>query len=169
MDAYASWTLFLIFVSVLVLISGVVLLTHKKPEPGASQRDGGIALNAIPGRQVPRTLDGKIDEAEGSLVEDGGEDPSQVVWDVGEASDDEDEHATLTARPEGLAKVGHGEEGEHLMSSALNDGDAAHLHSVPGATDGRPVTRRRSTSTLHRRDKDEDGEDRDGFGDFTGA
>jgi hypothetical protein len=32
-DAYKSWILFLIFVSILVLISGVVLLTHKKPEP----------------------------------------------------------------------------------------------------------------------------------------
>jgi len=170
-DAYASWTLFLIFVSVLVLISGVVLLTHKKPEPRAAQRDGGIALNTIPGRQVPRTLDGKMDEVEGSLVEDRDEDSSQVVWDVGEASDDEDdEHAKLTPRPEGLAKVGHGEEGEQLMSSTLDDGDNARLHTGPGATDGKPVTRRRSTSsTLQRRDKDEDGDDRDGFGDFTGA
>ncbi|KAI9442358.1 hypothetical protein H4582DRAFT_2096336 [Lactarius indigo] len=140
-DAYASWTLFLIFVSVLILISGVVLLTHKKPEPAASQRDGGIAMNAIPGRQ----------------------DSSQVVWDVGEASDDEDEHVKLTPRPEGLANAGHGEEGERLMSPTLDDGDNAHLHT---ATNGRPLARRRSTSTLQRRDKDEDG---DGFGDFTGA
>ena len=157
------------FVSVLVLISGVVLLTHKKPEPRNTQRDGGIALNAIPGRQVPRTLDGKTDEIEGSLVEGRGEDSSQVVWDVGEASDDEDEHAKLTPRPESLAKVGHGEEGEHLMSSTLDDGDNAHLHTIPGATDGRPVTRRRSTSTLQPRDKDENEDDRDGFGDFAGA
>jgi len=166
-DAYASWALFLIFVSVLILISGVVLLTHKKPEPAATPRDGGIAMNAISGRQVPRTLDGKIDEVEGSLVEDGGEDSSQVVWDVGEASDDEDEHAKLPPRPESLAKAGHGEEGEHLMSSTLDDGDNAHLHTGPGAT--RPLARRRSTSTLQHRDKDEDGDDRDGFGDFTGA
>ncbi|KAH8992855.1 hypothetical protein EDB86DRAFT_2931264 [Lactarius hatsudake] len=162
-DAYASWALFLIFVSVLVLISGVVLLTHKKPEPAASQRDGSIAMNAIPGRQVSRTRDGKVDEAEDSLVEDRGEDSSQVVWDVGEASDDEDEHPKLTPRPEGLAKAGHGEEGEHLMSPTLDDGDNAHLHT---ATNGKPLARRRSTSTLQRRDKDEEG---DGFGDFTGA
>lgn len=109
-----------------------------------------------------------MDEIESSLVEDRSEeDSSQVVWDVGEASDDEDDqHAKLTPRPEGLAKVGHGEEGEHLMSSTLDDGDNAHLHTGPGATNGRPVTRRRSTSTLQHRDKDEDG---DGFGDFTGA
>lgn len=165
-DAYASWTLFLIFVSILILISGVVLLTHKKPEPAAAQRDG-IALNAIPGRQIPRTLDGKIDESEGSLVEDRGEDPSQVMWDVGEASDDEDEHVKLAPRPEGLANVGHGEEGEHLMSSTLDDGDNARLHTGPEPTNGRPLARRRSISTLQRRDKDED--DRDGFGDFAEA
>jgi hypothetical protein len=154
-DAYASWTLFLIFVSILILISGVVLLTHKKPEATAAQRDGGIAMNAIPGRQVPRTLDGKIDESEGSLVEGRGEDSNQVMWDVGEASDDEDEHVKLTPRPESLANAGHGEEGEHLMSSTLDDGDNAHLHTVPGATSGRLPARRRSTSTLQRRDKDE--------------
>ena len=33
-EAYKSWTLFLIFLSIIVLIGGVVLLTHKKPEPG---------------------------------------------------------------------------------------------------------------------------------------
>lgn len=143
-----------------------MLLTHKKPEPAAAQRDG-IALNAIPGRQIPRTLDGKIDESEGSLVEDRGEDPSQVMWDVGEASDDEDEHVKLAPRPEGLANVGHGEEGEHLMSSTLDDGDNARLHTGPEPTNGRPLARRRSISTLQRRDKDED--DRDGFGDFAEA
>jgi hypothetical protein len=143
-----------------------VLLTHKKPEPAAAQRDGGIALNAIPGRQIPRTLDGKIDESEGSLVEDRGEDPSEVMWDVGEASDDEDEPVKLTPRPEGLANAGHGEEGEHLMSPALDDGDNAHL-SGPEPTNGRPLARRRSTSTLQRRDKDED--EGDGFGDFAEA
>ena len=141
-----------------------MLLTHKKPEPAAAQRDGGIALNAIPGRQIPRTLDGKIDESDGSFVENHDEDPSQVMWDVGEASDDEDEHVKLTPRPESLANADHGEEGEHLMSSTLDDGDTAHLHTVPGPTNGRPLARRRSTSTLQRRDKDED--DMDGFGDF---
>jgi len=170
-DAYATWTLFLIFVSILILISGVVLLTHKKPESVASQRDATIALNAIPGRQVPRALDGKIDESEGSLVEDRGEDGTQAVWDVGEASDDEDEHAKLTPRPEGLAKAGHGEEGEHLMSASLDDGDGdnARSHVGSGVRSGRPVTRRRSTSTLQRRDKDGDGDDKDGFGEFTEA
>ena len=144
-----------------------MLLTHKKPEPAAAQRDGGIAMNAIPGRQVPRTLDGKIDESEGPLVEDRGEDSSEVMWDVGEASDDEDEHVKLTPRPESLANAGHGEEGEHLMSSALDDGDNAQLLTGPEPTNGRPMARRRSTSTLQGRDKDED--ERDGFGDFTEA
>ena len=137
-----------------------MLLTHKKPEATAAQRDGGIAMNAIPGRQVPRTRDGKINESEGSLVEGRAED--QVMWDVGEASDDEDEHVKLNPRPESLANAGHGEEGEHLMSSTLDDGDNAHLHTVTGAKSGRTPARRRSSSTLQRKDED----DRDGFGDF---
>jgi magnesium transporter len=60
-DAYAPWTLFFSFVSILILVSGVVLLTHKKPEPSTTQRDGGIALNAIPGRHVSRTGGGKTE------------------------------------------------------------------------------------------------------------
>src|SRR5258708_29276613 len=60
-DAYASWTLFLSVISILVLISGVVLLTHKKPEPSTMQRDGGVALDAIPGRSIPPKNDGKIE------------------------------------------------------------------------------------------------------------
>ncbi|KAH9978791.1 hypothetical protein BGW80DRAFT_1134172, partial [Lactifluus volemus] len=88
-DAYASWTLFFIFVSILILISGVVLLTHKKPESTSTHHESGIALNAVSGRQIPRTTtDGKTDGYEG---EDQGEDQGQVVWDVGDASDEEDE------------------------------------------------------------------------------
>ena len=49
MDAYAPWTLFASFVPILILVSGVMLLTHKKPEPSTMQRDGGIALDPIPG------------------------------------------------------------------------------------------------------------------------
>ncbi|KAI0305570.1 hypothetical protein B0F90DRAFT_1808800 [Multifurca ochricompacta] len=132
---------------ILILISGVVLLTHKKPEPAATQREGGIAMNAIPGRQVSRTADGKTD-GHGSLhTDDHNGDPGQVVWD--------------------LAKTNHGEEGEHLMASPLDDRDDTHSHTV--VTNGRPQTRRRSTSSVVRRDKVKNGDDEDGFGDFSGA
>src|ERR1700761_5855941 len=120
-DAYASWTLFLSFVSILILISGVVLLTHKKPEPSTTQRDGGIALNAIPGRQIPRTAaDDKTDGHEGVHSEDHIDD-GEALWDVGEASDEEDEHTTLTPRLESGGKSGYGEEGERLMTAPRDD------------------------------------------------
>jgi hypothetical protein len=161
-DAYASWTLFLIFVSILVLISGVVLLTHKKPEPSTTQRDAGIALNAIPGRQIPRKTDNKTDGLEGGHPRDHGED-GQVMWDVGEASDEEDEPPTATPRFESL---GHGEEGEHLMTASQDDDDTQALSAT---IDGRRPTRRRSTSSVLRQDNDEDRDDGDGFRAFEGA
>ena len=168
MDAYASWTLFFIFVSILILISGVVLLTHKKPEPSTIQRDGGIAMNALPGRQIPRAADGKADADGSEGVHSGshGED-DQVMWDVGEASDEEDELTTAKPRFDSLAKASHGEEGEHLMISSHDDGDDSHTRT---ATMGeRRPTRRRSTSSVLRRDDDQDRDDGDGFGAFEGA
>lgn len=156
MDAYASWTLFLSFVSILTLISGVVLLTHKKPEPSTTQRDGVIALNAVPGRQIPRTADGKTEGLEGGHPEDHDED-DQTLWDVGEASDEEDEHTTPTPRLES-GKGSYGEEGERLMTTSRDD--------EGGTTGGRRQTRRRSSSSILHRD---DGQDRDEFGAFAGA
>ena len=163
-DAFQSWTLFLIFVSIMILISGVVLLTHKKPESPTTQRDGGIAMNALSGRQIPRTADDKADGHEGVHSGDHGE---EVMWDVGEASDDEDESTTVTPRFESLGKASHGEEGEHLMTSSHDDGDDTQARTA--AIDGARRTRRRSTSSVLRRDKDQDRDDADGFGAFEGA
>jgi magnesium transporter len=160
-DAYASWTLFFIFVSILILISGVVLLTHKKPESTSTHHESGIALNAVSGRQIPRTTtDGKTDGYEG---EDQGEDQGQVVWDVGDASDEEDESLT-TPRPQGLAQASHGEEGEHLIAASHEYGDDLQV-----ATNRQPPARRRSTSSVLRRDNDKDRDERDEFGDFAGS
>ena len=166
-DAYASWTLFLIFVSILILISGVVLLTHKKPEPSTMPRDG-IALNALSGRQMPRAADDKTDGHEGVHPGDHGED-GQVMWDVGEASDEEDEPTTLTPRFESLGKASHGEEGEHLMTPSHDDGDDMHARMATATIDGRRPTRRRSSSSVLQRDNDQDRDDGDGFGAFEGA
>ncbi|KAG5353771.1 hypothetical protein C0989_002554 [Termitomyces sp. Mn162] len=90
-DAYQGWTLFLIFVSILILISGVVLLTHKKPENTSS---APLILS--------RTAKGKgkakkdIDVEEGQTGE-GAE--REVLWTLGE-DEDEDE--------DGTSKNGHG-------------------------------------------------------------
>jgi hypothetical protein len=158
-DAYASWTLFLSFVSILVLISGVVLLTHKKPEPSTTQRDGGIVLNPIPGRHVPLTGGNKTEGHDEMHPEDHVED-GQALWDVGEASDEEDEGTTLTPRLESGGKGDYGEEGERLMTASHEDDDDTHTHAT--TTNGRRQTRRRSSSSILRRDDD-------GFGDFAAA
>jgi magnesium transporter len=169
-DAYASWTLFFIFVSILILLSGVVLLTHKKPESASTQREANMALNVVSGRQIPRTADGKTEEHEDVDTEDQGEDSGQV-WDVGEASDEEDENVAPTPRPQNLAEAGRGEEGEHLMTVSADDGDDIRSHTA--ASDRRPQTHRRSTSSVMRLDNNDEGrddgdEDEDGFGEFAG-
>ena len=92
MDAYASWTLFLIFVSILILISGVVLLTYKKPEKVVAQRDAGISLSSVPSRPIPKKTDGKsvADDMDSERAGLSGENGA-AVWDVGDVSDEEDE------------------------------------------------------------------------------
>ena len=165
MDAYAPWALFFSFVSILILISGVVLLTHKKPEASTTQRDGGIAVNAIPGRPVPRTGGGKTQGRDEMHPEDHLED-GQALWDVGEASDEEDERTSLAPRLESGSKRNYSEEGEHLMT-ASHDDDDTHIHAT--TTNGRRQTRRRSSSSILRRDDDQDRDEGDGFGAFAAA
>ncbi|KAJ6593981.1 hypothetical protein B0H19DRAFT_918238 [Mycena capillaripes] len=95
-DSYQSWTLFLIFVSIFVLISGVVLLTHKKPEPGPLSARSAAALGSagfprMELRQRGASRKGKaakpkgVDDDEETMV-DGEE---EVLWGIGDASDEE--------------------------------------------------------------------------------
>ncbi|ESK97094.1 hypothetical protein Moror_6315 [Moniliophthora roreri MCA 2997] len=133
-DAYKSWTLFLIFVSILVLISGVVLLTHKKPEPSALKP---VALNPPGALPMNRTRTSKKEsENEGRTHVDGGEGEEDVLWAVGDAESDgegEDEDIDHHQHPLGMSTdparrgsntrvVAHGEEGRGLMSDD-EDGD----------------------------------------------
>ncbi|KAG6845883.1 hypothetical protein H0H87_000689 [Tephrocybe sp. NHM501043] len=79
-DAYQGWTLFLIFVSILVLISGVVLLTHKKPEHTGSTP---VPLTRAKGKAR------KAGDAEEGRA--AGEDGEQaVLWAVGDDDSDEE-------------------------------------------------------------------------------
>ncbi|KAI0093398.1 hypothetical protein BDY19DRAFT_923533 [Irpex rosettiformis] len=133
-DAYQSWTLFLIFCAILILVSGVVLLTNKKPEPKLhGDVPGGEAQIALPSRARRRTRNKGVkatDEEEGLRDDDDddavGEDP--VVWELGEASDDEDEPPTTAVSPrKGLlhtAKSGEpvSEERTHMLA----EDDAEH-------------------------------------------
>lgn len=96
-EAYKTWTLFLIFVSILVLIAGVVLLTHEKPEnvksaagPGAGAPSTGKRMSRK--RKAKRGgVNGSLEgEADGeTLHEDEGE--GEALWAVGEDSDEHEE------------------------------------------------------------------------------
>ncbi|RDB25413.1 hypothetical protein Hypma_007848 [Hypsizygus marmoreus] len=81
-DAYKSWTLFLIFASMIVLISGVVLLTHKKPEPTGTTP---LPLSQNKGKNTRR----KGDVEQGEAGREGGEGEHAVLWAVGNDSDDD--------------------------------------------------------------------------------
>jgi len=83
-DAYQSWTLFLICVSILVLICGVVLLTHKKPE----STTGKIKSSARVPRRKSKTSGSKTKHAE-AVGEEEEQGETQVLWALGEASDDD--------------------------------------------------------------------------------
>ncbi|KAF8897042.1 hypothetical protein CPB84DRAFT_1781404 [Gymnopilus junonius] len=94
--AYKSWTLFLIFVSILVLISGVVLLTHKKPEPVT----GKIKSNALPRRRRKARkgkmmgqngVNGHVGDEEDEEENGHPDAENEVLWGVGDASDEGDD------------------------------------------------------------------------------
>ncbi|KAJ7178478.1 hypothetical protein C8R43DRAFT_973462 [Mycena crocata] len=98
-DSYQSWTLFLIFVSIGVLISGVVLLTYKKPEPGPLSARTATALGTagfprLQLRQRSASRRAKSGKAKGAVGNDeetmvGGEE--EVLWGIGDASDDSED------------------------------------------------------------------------------
>ena len=85
-QAYQSWTLFLIFVSILVLISGVVLLTHKKPEPVKSSNTAqNNRRRGKPKRNGVNGVNGVDADAE-----DGHQDSeSETLWALGDDSDED--------------------------------------------------------------------------------
>ncbi|KAI0682982.1 hypothetical protein BC835DRAFT_1397425 [Cytidiella melzeri] len=124
-DAYQSWTLFLIFCAILILVSGVVLLTNKKPEPSLHGEAGSGAQTSISPRthRRARNKGAKANDEEEGLRDDDdevlGEDP--VLWQLGDASDDED--GPVSALTSGSARRGLGvrpgepvsDEREHML------------------------------------------------------
>jgi magnesium transporter len=98
-EAYKSWDLFLIFLSIIVLIGGVVLLTHKKPEPettrirgAATPRTGlptaGYARRRESRRKGATPLAG--DDEEAQLQTNGLDTPDGDRWALGEISDSDE-------------------------------------------------------------------------------
>ena len=141
----------------MILISGVVLLTLKKPE----KRGGAPAAAGIPGsarsiRPSRRRSDSKqdLERGEGRRTEEGRElDDDQTLWEVGEMSDDEDGDGgersegqrtpqrqpspNISRRPQ--PQQHPGEEGRGLMGDEEEDGDEEHPHGRPGRRSTSPV------------------------------
>jgi hypothetical protein len=105
-DAYKPWILFLVFTSIVILISGVVLLTHKKPE--RSQRN--VA------RSRPVIKDDRNSEAQALRGSEEGESPADELWQLGDMSDDEDGADADTTKPASRGAADGGvEEGRRLI------------------------------------------------------
>ncbi|KAH8093965.1 hypothetical protein BXZ70DRAFT_896986 [Cristinia sonorae] len=113
-DAYESWTLFLIFVSILILVTGVVLLTHKKPDNHSSEQQHATPAVGAPMSPLRRRK-GKCtgDEEEALTADDG-----TVVWQVGDVSDDEDEdNRPYMTRRQGLGEEDGRGERQRILSA----------------------------------------------------
>lgn len=113
-DAYKPWILFLIFTSIAILISGVVLLTHKKPE--RSKRN--IRTPGAQSTMKGNTGGSEEDEAQVLRAPEEGESETQELWQLGDMSDDEDTADTV-GKPasrgvNGSADIGV-EEGRRLI------------------------------------------------------
>lgn len=127
MDAYESWALFLIFVSILILITGVVLLTHKKPDnhPGPHSAAPAVGTPLSPMARKRRARRGGVkpgDEEEGLT---GDEPDGDVLWQVGDVSDDEDgeEYPSYLSRRQGLGEENGEGERQRILSSLDNADD----------------------------------------------
>lgn len=83
-DAYKPWTLFCLFLSIAVLISGVVLLTHKKPEPKPAANPTGAGDDTHSMRTL--TSPSKSQKAGPKVLGD-----DQSNWSIGAESDSEAE------------------------------------------------------------------------------
>ncbi|KAH7888575.1 hypothetical protein F5I97DRAFT_1853773 [Phlebopus sp. FC_14] len=147
-DAYKPWALFLIFTSMLILISGVVLLTHKKPEKSI-RASGNPTLSGTSPRQGSRLTtrgneevnddEEEYDNEERALRRPEEEDlENEVLWQVGDASDDEDSPPASHSKQNIARGVGgsglHGltgrEEGVRLIQDEDNEEEHGHRRSI---------------------------------------
>lgn len=94
-DAYKSWTLFLILCSMIVLVSGVVLLTYKKPEDKSAAPSSGVPLSTRSHRSASKSgLVGSGRDEEEALRDAEAEHEDTAMWQLGDASDDEEQVGT---------------------------------------------------------------------------
>ncbi|KZT68262.1 hypothetical protein DAEQUDRAFT_692718 [Daedalea quercina L-15889] len=127
-DAYQPWTLFLIFVSMIILISGVVMLTYKKPEKKATTAGtpGNVAMASRSPRGTGRKGSGEGEDEQDAL-RTGDEPDSEEIWQIGNMSDDEDGAVPHTPRPTrhrstSARSRGEGEEEARILTEEEEEG-----------------------------------------------
>ncbi|KAG1862586.1 hypothetical protein DFJ58DRAFT_775862 [Suillus subalutaceus] len=113
-DAYKPWILFLIFASIMILISGVVLLTHKKPER-STRASAATGLSGLSSHKAARSSskvnridedDENDDEEQALRKTEEGEEDRAVLWQVGDISEDEDDQVGNGHTPKGVHVAG---------------------------------------------------------------
>ena len=131
-DAYPSWGLFLILLSIVILIGGVVLLTNKKPEKPSVAQGTQLTAPSQRRRKAKKTTNGD-DEEEANLREPGvGE--SELVWQIGDDSDEEDGHHEHDAdHPKARRRESRGKgDGEEILdgerAGLMREDDVDHDH-----------------------------------------
>jgi magnesium transporter len=115
-------TLFAVFVSIGVLIGGVVLLTNKKPEPKAPSQNtilGPVPRTARRGRKRPKDLASSVDspsewhgDREDDALRRSDENEDETVWQIGD--DEDDEEGDDPTRP----SADEGNDGKGMMKNA---------------------------------------------------
>ncbi|KIM69251.1 hypothetical protein SCLCIDRAFT_1208675 [Scleroderma citrinum Foug A] len=139
-DSYKPWILFLIFMSIVILISGVVLLTSKKPE--RSKRASSVPLSTTPTTKLDSPMD---DAREGDDGEEqalhgrseGREAGERTLWQLGDASDDEDGPVSDGAHRHASREMGPSRDGKecHEESASLMQGGEACQHRRSDSSD----------------------------------
>ncbi|KAH7913135.1 hypothetical protein BJ138DRAFT_1146655 [Hygrophoropsis aurantiaca] len=174
-DAYKPWILFLIFASIAILISGVVLLTHKKPERSA-RLTGAPPSNSLarkPGKSSTKMDqqggDDEDDADEGQALrrhEEGEVTERADLWEVGDVSDDDEDH--VSSGPSEVAR------GVNALGSYQGTGEVSHLMhdsdhpDVEGGHEHRRSTSSDATLTRGQAGSSQDPfrDDADDFGDW---
>lgn len=151
-DAYQNWTLFLIFVFILVLIGGVVLLTHKKPDAGDAP---DTKLGALPKRRARSPSHKKTsgedsddeDDHEGRALRAREEGLEAAEFELGEVSDSDDEDVDGAKRAKRPAPVpeGSGRRAEEAGLMVHDEEDGEHAPAPSSVRKGVASPDRRSS------------------------
>lgn len=151
-DQYATWVLVATFLSIAVLIGGVVMLSMKRTDETEGAGNTVTTISSDPAiRMRPRPVGGQ-NAPRKSADSDAERGESEVMWEVGSASDSEDEDDKEENKGVGGTKDSRGERGGLLLVE--DEYDAAPVSP-------RPLARRMSS----RLDEDED----EAFGGFNAA